>query len=178
MVTHHVWVGHANQTVIRDGSTLNEFVARTSSVSAESAESAVLSVSMIPRFSCTPIVSVEISYSTIAATASDLAMTIVLDGQTMNYPAIQDGNGKDVLFTFNSASSEQKKLISTMDVASWATFYWSTKLAAPALSNSSSNAATLAEFNGKIDFSLLGSQKTVSAMEEMCRLHLPLPLKN
>lgn len=176
MVTHHAWMGHVYQTVTADSSVLTEYIAQTSSVNTIGA---VFAVSMTPRFSCSPIVGIEIEDDTFVSRAADVEFSVVLDNRTIDFPVILDHVGSDARFTLSSAGSDQKKLRSAVDLASWATVKWSFNSDVPQLSNAESDSVdTRPATSGEIDFSLLGSQKTLRAMEEKCRSHMPIPLAN
>jgi hypothetical protein len=174
LADHQDWTGHVNQSVIRDGSVLTEYIAQTTSVNMEGA---VLLVFMIPRFSCVPVASILVNDAMIASRAADVDFIVVMDNQTIDFPFIPDRDGSDARFTLSSVGSDQKKIRSILDLASWATFNWSVDSDVPKLSGSSSGDSPV-EASGNIDFSLLGSQKTVEAMEEMCRSHASIPLTN
>lgn len=174
MISHHVWMGHVNQSVTRDSSVLSEYIAQTSSVNNMNA---VLSVSMTPRFSCTPLVRISIDDDTIVSRAADVEFSVELDSRTIDFPVILDRVGSNARFTLSSAGIDQKKLRSAVDLASWATFKWVLNPDAPQLSNAVAD-GTASVTSGEIDFSLLGSQKTLRAMEDMCRSHTPIPLAN
>lgn len=174
LAAHQDWTGHVNQSVTRDGSVLNEYIAQTTSVNMEGA---VLSVSMIPRFTCVPVSSIAANDSMMVSRAADLKLALVADNQTMEYPSILDGDEQGVRFTLNSPRIDQEKLRSILDTALWATFKWSVATDVPRLSSTTSTDAPL-EASGEVDFSLLGSQKTVEVMESLCRSHTPIPLTN
>jgi hypothetical protein len=167
-------MGHVNQSVTRDSSVLSEYIAQTSSVNNMNA---VLSVSMTPRFSCTPLVRISIDDDTIVSRAADVEFSVELDSRTIDFPVILDRVGSNARFTLSSAGIDQKKLRSAVDLASWATFKWVLNPDAPQLSNAVAD-GTASVTSGEIDFSLLGSQKTLRAMEDMCRSHTPIPLAN
>jgi hypothetical protein len=172
LAAHQDWTGHVTQSVTRDGSSLSEYSAQTTSVNREGA---VFSVSMIPRFTCLPVSRIAVKDSMIVSRAADVELTLIVDSQTMDYPSILDVDGPVALFTSSFTVSTQKKLRSNLDLASWATFAWSVDTGVPRLSTTASEEAPT-EVGGNIDFSLLGSQRTIEAMEEMCRSHTPTPL--
>ena len=172
MVSHLVWMGYVNQLVTRDSSVLSEYIAQTSSVNNEGA---VLSISMTPRFSCTPLVRIAIDEDTIVSRAADVEFSVELDSRTIDFPVILGRVGSDARFTLSSAGIDQKKMRTAIDLASWATFKWALNPDAPQLSNAVSVDTTPVTI-GEIGFSLLGSQKTLRAMEEMCRFHTPIAL--
>jgi len=174
MVSHHAWGGHAKKSATRDGSVLNEFIAQTDSVNSPGA---VLLVSMIPRFGCVPVISIMSDEAEITARAAVVEFSAVLDAESMDFPTILDRDGTNAQFTLSSSRSEQNKLRHRMDWASWASFEWNVNSDVPQLSNESPADESLA-VSGSIDFSLLGSRKTLQSMEEMCRSHKPIPLTN
>ena len=174
MVTHHDWIGHVNQSVTRDSSVLSEYIAQTSSVNHVGA---VLALTMSPRFSCSPVLRISIDDATIVSRAADVEFSAVLDSRAVDFPIILDRVGSNALFTLSSADVDQIKLRSVVDLASWATFKWSLSPDAPRLSNVAS-VDTAPATSGEIDFSLLGSEKTLRAMEKMCKSHKPIPLAN
>jgi hypothetical protein len=174
LAAHQDWIGHANQSVTRDGSVLNEYIAQSSSVNMEGA---LLLISMIPRFTCVPVVSIAINDSTIMSRAADVEWVAAVDEQTVDYPFILDTDGPQAQFTLSSPGADQIKLRSVLDLASWVIFKWSVDSVTPQLSDTTPTDMSL-EASGNIDFSLLGSRRTLNAMEEMCRSHTPIPLTN
>ncbi|MFT4726427.1 MAG: hypothetical protein ACI9UN_000922 [Granulosicoccus sp.] len=174
LAVHQDWTGYVTQSVTRDGSVLSEYSAQTTSVNMEGA---VFSVSMIPRFTCVPVSSIAVKDSTIVSRAADVELTVVVDSQTMDYPSILDIDGPVALFSSSFSVSNQEKLRSNLDLASWATFMWSVDTGVPRLSTTTPEDSPI-EVGGNIDFSLLGSRRTIEAMEEMCRSHTPIPLTN
>ena len=175
LAAHLDWTGHVNQTLTRDGSVLNEFIAQTISVNVDDA---VLSLSMIPRFACVPIASIHVKDPALVAQAREVGF--VVDNQVVDYPFIPDTEGENGRFTLSSVEKDQKKLRVILDIATKAVFTWAVVSDVPQLSNESSNdknsLGAASEAVDQFDFSLLGSQRTLEAMEDMCRMHTPIPL--
>lgn len=177
LASYQDWAGYANQTVTRDGSVLSEYIAQTSSVNTQNA---VLSISMIPRFACLPVTSILVNDSTLVPLLAGAKLLLTADEQTNDFPFIVDENESGARFTLRLAGKEQKKLRSILDLATWSTLNWAVEptVSEPRLSHSAAeeDAPTVSEQG--IDFSLLGSQRTVKHMEDMCKSHVPEPLTN
>ena len=171
---HHDWAGHTERSETKDGSVLNEYIAQTIS---PNMVGAVLSVSMIPRFSCTPVTTISVNDTTITSTAAYVKFTVLVDDQLVDYPTILDRVGPRALFSLSSVKNDQQKLRSLLDPASWVTYKWSLEPDAPQLSTDATNGSSAQE-GGNVDFSLLGSRRTIDEMEEMCRSHIPLPFND
>lgn len=174
LAAHIDWTGRASHSVTRDGTLLNEYIAHTQSVYPEGA---VLSVTMIPRFSCAPIASITVNDTSVTTKAMKIQFVVNVDGQTVEYPTIVDRDGVNVRFTLSSVEQAQDTFRDMLDVSSSAAFTWFIESDAPKLSNDDSNFTPL-EASGNFDFSLLGSKRTVEVMEQLCRQHKPIPLVN
>lgn len=166
---HLDWIGTTDQSITRDGSVLSEYTAQTASLDTDGA---ILSISMTPRFSCLPITAITINDLTISSDADEVEFVAVVDNQTFSFPTIPDRNGVETRYTLGSNGADQKKARNLLDLTSRATFKWSVNSDIPRLSTDNSDD----QANGVVNFSLLGSQRTLAAMEEMCRSHAPVAL--
>lgn len=168
---HLDWSGDFAQVETRDGSILNEYVAQTGSVNMEGAR---LIVSMMPRFSCEPMISTVVPDPNITERASVIDLKMTVDEESFEFPSIVDWEKALRRFSLNSEQERHERLRQALDYASWATFEWSVNNVVDSDSTSTSDKPN----QGTFDFSLLGSRKTVQDMQDMCLMHSPIPYEN
>lgn len=178
------WTGHQQQKIVSDGSVLTEYQGRTE---ANNRPGMQLKVSFSPRFSCSPMIALLVSGDTgvelgsanaasnnessefkVVSDKSGLTMDtgeipvfedddlldLRVDGVNVDFPIIVDSEGGTVL-TFNGDARERETLRLQIDIGDVAT-------------------VAVAE-DRKITFSLLGSRKTLKALQASCRQHEPIP---
>ena len=171
LASHLDWTGSFSQVETRDGSLLNEYIAQTDSTQDGEAR---LIVSMMPRFSCVPMISTVVSDPQITDRVSDINLQITVDEETFDFPSVVDWEKALRRFSLNSEQARHERLRQALDEANQATFEWSI--------NPGSDSGTEAENDlprsGEFDFSLLGSRKTVQDMQDLCTQHTPIPFNN
>ncbi len=166
------WAGHIIQLTTRNGSTLSEYRAQTNSVNAPDT---FMVVSMLPRFSCEPTVSIVVANTVFGNDPEAVALTMVIDEVASDYPPLVDKSESYSQLTMNGNQESHQQLRAVIDDASWAQFEW--RINSPALSNADAGSKVAAS-DGTFDFSLLGSRKTIKEMEELCLNHTPIPYSN
>ena len=171
LASHLDWTGSFSQVETRDGSLLNEYVAQTKS--AEDVQVRLI-VSMMPRFSCAPIISTVVSDPEITGRVSDIDLQITVDEETFDFPSVVDWENVLRRFSLNSEQARHERLRQALDEANRATFEWSINPDSDSGTESENDLPQSGEFN----FSLLGSRKTVQDMQDLCVQHTPIPYNN
>jgi len=174
--TFQDWNGLLLQVPLNDGSTLNEYVARTM---AGSVSGASLSVSFLPRFDCTPVISVSVS----ATSGTELesgreALEFMIDRKPVDFPVLFDDEESGVRYTYNADQPQSTELLARLDVGSRVSVYFSADKAAAALVTESAAVDPQSVQNEQIEFSLLGSSSSAQAVKEHCLAHIPIPFEN
>jgi len=173
------WTGRLQQSIVKDGSVLTQYQGMTE---AQNRPGMVLSVSFSPRFSCTPVISLQVpdggvelgsassTISTAAEPLSDVAMDLAafpemrdddvldlrVDGSSVDFPLIVDANDS-LNWYFNGNARARETLKLQLDIGDVAT-------------------VAVAD-DRKIVFSLLGSRKSLDELQSMCREHEPIPFE-
>jgi len=169
----HNWVGGLTQQKTRNGSTLSEYRSQTSSVNSPNT---FLVISMWPRFSCDPVVSIEVANTVFGNDPNAVSLSVTIGGQSeVPFPVLIDRSESGALLTLREGQSAHNALRSLMDTESWVHFDW--MVDAPALSNVG-DGIVASPSQGQFDFSLLGSRVTVLNMERRCQNHVPIPYSN
>jgi len=166
------WAGHVVQITTRNGSTLSEYRAQTSSVNAPGT---FMIVSMLPRFSCEPVVSVLVANTVFGNDPEAVVLTMAVDNVVTPYPPLVDKYESFSQLTLNGSQQRHAELRTIVDNAAWVHFDW--MINSPALSNAEADSKVAAS-EGSFDFSLLGSRKTIKDMEALCLKHVPIPYSN
>ncbi len=165
------WGGDFSQVESRDGSIINEYIAQTESVNLDGAR---LIVSMMPRFSCEPMISTIVSDPDIIERVSVIDLKMIVDDEIFDFPSIVDWEKALRRFSLNSEQARHERLRQAIDIASWATFEWSVNNVV----DSGTSEQNERPDRGTFDFSLLGSRRTVQEMQDMCLSHTPIPYEN
>lgn len=169
------WTGSMHQNTLSDGSILSEYVAQTES---DDIRSATLQVAFVPRFGCTPLISFRFSSADLIAKASPSDFLLSIDAQTMPFPILIDEEGDDqVRLSLNADSVGQKRIRQILDNSTEATLAWPSTDEELPVGTHSPHSSRQAN-TGAVNFSLLGSRRTVQAMEAQCQAHAPIPYEN
>lgn len=177
------WTGHQQQKIVSDGSVLTEYQGLTE---ADNRPGMQLKVSFSPRFSCSPMIALLVpndgvelgsanavsdteSFPTTAVSDTsgvlpdtgeipvfedDDLLDLRVDGAKVDFPLIVDA-GEGTVWYFNGDERERETLRLQIDIGDKAT-------------------VAIAE-DRTISFSLLGSRKTLKALQTMCLQHEPIP---
>lgn len=169
------WTGSVHQSSLADGSILSEYVARTES---DNARSASLQVTFIPRFGCSPLISVQFSPADLIAEASSSDFLLSIDAETMPFPMLIDEEDDQVRLSLNADSHGHQRIRQILDNSSRATLAWPSTDEAASSANSTSPHSARQANTGAVNFSLLGSRRAVAALESRCRAHVPIAYEN
>ncbi|MFK8076263.1 MAG: hypothetical protein AB8B84_06735 [Granulosicoccus sp.] len=165
------WGGSLSQVESQDGSTINEYIAQTESVNVDGAR---LIISMMPRFSCEPMISTIVSDPDIIERVSVVDLKMTVDDETFDFPSIVDWEKSLRRISLNAEPTRHELFRQALDLASWATFEWSVNNVVDSGISEQSERPD----RGTFDFSLLGSRRTVQEMQEVCLAHAPVPYDN
>lgn len=166
------WSGSFIQTAVSDGSLLNEYVAHTFS---GNTQGAILSIAFAPRFSCTPMISVQFSQPSPLGKTEELKWILEIDSRDVSFPSLFDSDDTTIRFSLNGGNGIHQELRETLDAGSRASFVTAVIDAVPETSDSVVATSTTID---PVYFSLIGSKMTVQALEEQCKAHLPIPYEN
>ncbi|MBX2883208.1 MAG: hypothetical protein KTR32_24865 [Granulosicoccus sp.] len=162
----HDWSAYTQQHPLSDGSVLSEYVALTYSGSKNSQR---LEVAFIPRFECTPVISLIISTFMTAGAPLPDDITVQVDGQTSRFPILVDEETEGYRYTYNASGKDQKIMLGMLDTGDL--FKLNFKRASINTANSDS------QLESTITFSLLGSRKSTQAALGHCLDHTPIPFE-
>lgn len=163
------WSAHFRQATLKDGSILSEYVSQTYSGSQESGR---LLVSFVPRFECSPIVSLIIATDLTSGPASPQGVSLEIDGRLVQFPALIDEEEGSYRYTFNAPSENQSALLRLLDSGSRFKVVFSDNQSA-----SADPVSNVALQGTEVDFSLLGSKKSAGVARDKCETHVPLPFE-
>lgn len=158
------WSGHLAQTTLADGSTLSEYTAVTEAMNQADAQ---LQVSFSPRFRCAPMIRLLVPVGIAESAEPGEPLPLRLDDATVTYPYTLDVIGTRRLLAYSASAALQERLLQQLDVASHAYLPRDLALASGSLQTDPRAAA--------VHFSLLGSQRSVAAVQEHCHGHVPVP---
>lgn len=173
--TSQDWNGSLMQVVLNDGSQLSEYVAKTM---AGSVEGAYLAVSFIPRFKCTPVISVFVDpASGIELDSNATVLDLRIDQKSIEFPVLGDAEEGAITFTFNADQNASSRLLATLDTGSRAFFdlFSGTSLDLEVGATDSEAGQRVGE---KIEFSLLGSKYSTQMVQDHCQAHTPIAFEN
>lgn len=154
--THMLWSGVLESRSLEDGSVLNEYVAWTNS---PDERSVMLSIGFVPRFDCSPLISIRIAGAVAGpALADGDRLTLEIDGEPLELELLVDADGTATTFWIDATAESRERLRRRLDKGSRA------RLGLPG--------------DRSIEFSLLGSSRSTAATEIACRLHEPLPYED
>jgi hypothetical protein len=159
---HQDWTGTLVQHTLPDMSILSEYIAQTFSGSTSGAS---LQLSFVPRFNCTPVISVNVRAAAEEA-GSEATLNLILDNSEVPFPALVDGQNSGRRFSFNADHLAQDKLRRMLDNSNRATFQWV---------NAVAGQGSEAGVPPQVEFSLLGSRMTTNSVESHCHAHKPIP---
>ena len=166
------WRARRDARELPDGSTLTAYAGETR---ARGGAEAALRVEFVPRFGCAPGVELVVRPGlarrlvsvggTGAGLDDDDEASFLVDGTPVGYPVLVDedeggdegGDGAVLRFAFNGNERERMTLRLQLDVGS---------VVSVGLDGDGTDA---------LRFSLLGSRRTLAAMESMCLTHEPVP---
>ena len=158
------WEGSVQEDVLPDESTLVEFIASTSS---KSAEGAILSISFIPRFNCSPLISVRVPSRQVSATGS--VLTLQIDGEQKTYPVIADTDDGEVIYTIDGSLRERAVLRKLLDLSLQVNAWVVRPPSKPEDVRVNTEVKQYAD--SLADFSLLGSRRAAFSAEARCKSH-------
>ena len=159
------WSGALDEVTLPDKSVLNEYLAQTFS---ENVEGASVQIAFIPRLNCSPIFSVLLSADSAVAISDDLSVKLTIDNVDMEFPALVDQTDRTRHYSYNAGRDDQQILRALLDRSSRVSMSW-----VPAEENTGQDAEVTDPFT--VRFSLLGSQMSTQAVEELCKAHEPVP---
>ncbi len=175
-LTFQNWNEAVQQTTLPDKSTLTEYVASTRSPSTDGAE---LHVSFMPRFGCTPLISILLPVEVVNESIVLDGFVISVDEGVWEFPVLADTDGSIVRFSMNAVSASHQELRQKFDFASKATVTWQSTGATAhgtAEVTATHSVASIESSNDEpADYSLLGSRAAVKAAEDRCNSHEPIP---
>lgn len=157
------WESSTEVQQMADGSLLTEYIGETRALDGREAR---LRVSFIPRFGCSPSISLLVD-NTIAAQLSngdpggagladdDLA-PFLIDEAAVRWPVIVDEIDGSTHIAYDSAERDRMTLRLQLDVGDQAAF-------------------GLEDDAEPLVFSLLGSRRNLASVQSSCRRHTPLP---
>jgi len=154
------WRGHEQHETLRDGSVLTEYSAGTEALRDGQA---YLRVGFIPRFGCSPLVTLvtTLRVGTEERRARSLddfaAVDFEIDGPPIDFPILVDDDSSQVTIYYNGNLQRRIALRLHIDVG---------------------DQATVTMQNGEeLAFSLLGSRESLETVQELCREHTPVPIE-
>lgn len=156
------WSATTQQTTLPDGSVLTEYAAATKTDPA--AESSII-ISFIPRFACSPLISVIVPES--SQVSSDWQnINLQIDGQMVPFGSIADRvTENSVRLTYNASSADQSQLLSLLDSGNRANL----------INDSLENTAVTDKPEAIVSYSLMGSRLSARAALTACQAHQPVP---
>lgn len=176
LLTFQNWNGVVQQTILPDKSILTQYVASTRSANTDGAE---LHVSFMPRFDCTPHISILLPISVVSEPTRLDGFVISVDKEAWEFPVLADADGSIVRFSMNAVSADHQELRQKFDFASKATVSWQSTAAAVHGTVEATAAHSVASVESSNDepayYSLLGSRAAVKAAEDQCNSHEPIP---
>ena len=165
-LTFQNWNEVVQQTTLPDKSILTQYVASTRSANTDGAE---LQVSFIPRFDCTPHISILLPVEVVSEPVGLDGFVISVDKEAWEFPVLADADGSTVRFSMNAVSARHQEMRRKFDFASKVTVSWQSAAA-------TSSAVGVEPSNDEpADYSLLGSRAAVKAAEDSCNSHEPIP---
>jgi hypothetical protein len=173
--TFQNWTGILTQVTLNDGSLLNEYVAKTMSSVVENAS---LVVSFLPRFNCTPIISVIVGAASAVESDSGLkTLGLRIDRKPVDFPVLVDADERGVRYSMNADQAANLELLTLLDKGSRASVVL--PLGNPDAAMSADDPETEQNQAGQqIGFSLLGSRSATQAVKVHCQAHIPIPFDN
>lgn len=158
--SHQNWVSDVSIERLRDESVLTEYFGET--VSAEHSD-VVLRVGFIPRFGCSPLVTLQLGEIALSGVRSaddpaffpiDLSvLAVLIDGQSITFPTLLDDDGDEVSVYLNASLQRRITTRIRIEVGSQMQYVMQ---------------------NGKrLNFSLIGSKDAIRVANENCRRHDP-----
>ncbi|MFK7893394.1 MAG: hypothetical protein AB8B63_21440 [Granulosicoccus sp.] len=156
------WSATTQQTTLPDGSVLTEYAAATKT---DPASESSMIISFIPRFDCSPVISVIVPEKLQASTDwQDINLQI--DDQTLPFGSIADqATDNRVRLTYNASSADQSQLLSLLDRSNRANL----------INDSLESAAVTDNAEAIVSYSLMGSRLSARAALSACQAHQPVP---
>jgi len=159
-ITHESWVSDVSIERLHDESVLTEYYGEV--VSNEHSD-VVFRVGFIPRFGCSPLITLVLGETALAGARSDedpalfpndlSVLAVLIDGQSVSFPTLLDNNGDTVSVYLNA--SLQRRITTRLRVEVGSKMQYLMK-------------------NGKqLNFSLLGSRDAIHNSNQNCRRHDP-----
>lgn len=159
------WTGLLSETTLKDNSVLSEYMAVTRS---ENTPGAMLQVSFVPRFGCTPQLRVVVDKKNHQASSELEMIWLWIDGEKLQFPALVDTTSTSHEYSLMADHSRQQEMRAVLDRASHLHVHWKDFEEEPA-------AGVASESDDIVRFSLLGSRLSVEGVESHCNAHVPLP---
>ncbi|MGQ7845417.1 hypothetical protein ACUNV4_13120 [Granulosicoccus sp. 3-233] len=161
------WNGVLSETALSDQSVLSEYSARTYS---RDRQGAVLEVTFIPRFGCTPLLRITLPEQGPVPASGQELMRLVVDGEPFDMPALIDGDSSTLEYSYLAGHDGQQDMRLLLDRSSRLQIQRAD--IAEDLITQEDDPAT-----EPVRFSLLGSRLSVLAVESRCQAHTPKPFK-
>lgn len=159
-MSHQTWVSDVSIERLRDESVLTEYFGEA--ISAEH-EDVVLRVGFIPRFGCSPLITMQLGESALSGARSeedpaffpiDISVSAVLiDDRSISFPTLLDDDGDEVSVYLNA--SLQRRITTRLRI------------------EVGSQMQYLMRNGKKLNFSLIGSKEAIRVANENCRRHDP-----
>lgn len=164
------WSGVIEKKTLVDGSFLTEYSAKTPH---DKLEGAMLAISFVPRFMCSPILTVRVPHTAnMVDSVTDVEVT--LDNVRQNIRGFIEQDGDFLSYSVSAPMAEMKRIVKNIDVSSRLSFRVVPQKAIDDEANSGLSDGPDQKSQG-IVFSLLGSQRATSAVQKHCTEHRPLP---
>lgn len=157
------WTAVVNELALTDGSVLFDYTARTFS---GRTEGAMLSMSFVPRFSCSPMLNLRLKNAEKSA-RGDVTLEINVGSERLQFGGLMDKDGGFVSYTVEASTEETRQLRELIDASARIRFSLS-----PAANEAQSQSD--ADSNDSVVFSLLGSRLAMLSAESHCKAHVPL----
>ena len=171
---HVDWAGVVSRSELRDGSVLFEYTSRTFSARTEGA---MFALTFIPRFQCSASIGLRVRAGTFPETQAP-RLQLTLSNRTSTFDALVDKDQDYVLYTLIGPTERLEQLRQELDkslrvvVSVVPADYFMVGGASGAAQAKAINSSQ-GELDG-VEFSLLGSRMSMSAVESHCEYHQPL----
>jgi hypothetical protein len=160
------WDVELKKKVLTDHSVLMEFEASTASKNVDGAH---LSIAFIPRFKCSPLISVRIVERESGFPVNSL--TLRIDDKQNTYPVIVDNIESEDIYTISGSPQDRTFLRKLLDQSIKASVWIIRPL--DQTRNVKVNVAVKQYGDVLADFSLLGSRRAAFLAERQCKSYQP-----
>ena len=159
-MSHETWVSDVSIEWLHDESVLTEYFGETIS---EEHSDAILRVGFIPRFGCSPLITLQLGKTALGDVRSEEAavflpedlsvFAVLIDGRSLSFPTLLDENDDEVWVYLNA--SLQRRITTRLQIEVGDQMQYLMR-------------------NGKqLTFSLIGSRDAIRVANENCRRHDP-----